>query len=235
MQSSTDWVDIALRLLLSGIASAAIGINRGEEDRPVGLRTTMLVTLAAAISMIEVNLLLPVAGKTQDSFVRLDLMRLPLGILSGMGFIGAGAIVRRDNMVQGVTTAATLWFATVMGLCFGGGQLVLGLTAFAIAVFVLWPLKWAEDWAGQQRRGMLSITTDSVDLIEQVVLPRFAAAGMRVGEGVVSLAARGKTCTTRCEIRWHEGRPSCSPEELVRALAHEPDIAAVEWIPLRHQ
>jgi len=79
-----EWWDIALRLVLSALASAAIGVNRGEEDRPVGLRTTMLVTLAAAISMIQVNLLLPVAGKAQDSFVMMDLMRLPLGILSGM-------------------------------------------------------------------------------------------------------------------------------------------------------
>jgi hypothetical protein len=66
-------------------ASAAIGVNRGEEDRPVGLRTTMLVTFAAAISMIQVNLLLPIAGKGQDPFALMGLMLLPLGILSGMG------------------------------------------------------------------------------------------------------------------------------------------------------
>ena len=75
-------------------------------------------------------------------------MRLPLGILSDMGFIGAGAIVRRDNLVRGVTTAATLWFAAVMGLCFGGGQLSLGLAALALAIFVLWPLKWVERGSG---------------------------------------------------------------------------------------
>ena len=110
-----DWSAIALRFVLSALASAAIGVNRGEEDRPVGLRTTMLVAVAAAISMIQVNLLLPVAGKPGDSCVVMDLMRLPPGILSGMGFIGAGVIVRRDSVVRRVTTAATLWFATVMG------------------------------------------------------------------------------------------------------------------------
>ena len=57
----------------------------------------MLVALAAAISMIQVNLLLPTAGKPSNSFVVMDLMRLPLGVLSGMGFIGAGAIVRRNE------------------------------------------------------------------------------------------------------------------------------------------
>jgi putative Mg2+ transporter-C (MgtC) family protein len=54
-----------------------------------------------------------------------------------MGFIGAGAIVRRNNLVHGVTTAATLWFVTVMGLCFGGGQLGLGLAALALAFYSL--------------------------------------------------------------------------------------------------
>jgi len=74
-----------------------------------------------------------------------DLMRLPLGILSGMGFIGAGAIVRRDNFAVGITTAATLWFVTVLGLCFGGGQIAIGLVSSAIGVVVLTALKVVED------------------------------------------------------------------------------------------
>jgi putative Mg2+ transporter-C (MgtC) family protein len=121
-----EWPDIALRLLCTIVAGFVIGFDRGEHGRPAGLRTSMLVALAARVAMIQANLLMPTNGKAPDSFVVLDLMRLPLGILSGMGFIGAGAIVRRDNIVLGVTTAATLWFITVIGLCFGGGQLLLG-------------------------------------------------------------------------------------------------------------
>ena len=64
------------------------------------------------------------AGKLPTSFMVLDPMRLPPDILSGMGFIGAGAIIRRDNLLLGVTTAATLRLLTVLGLCFGGGQFV---------------------------------------------------------------------------------------------------------------
>ena len=95
--------------------------------------------------MLQANLLLAMGGRKPDSFVMLDLMRLPLGILCGIGFIGAGAILRRGDMVHGVTTAATLWFVTVMGLCFGGGQLGLGLAVLAIGLFVLVMLKWFED------------------------------------------------------------------------------------------
>jgi putative Mg2+ transporter-C (MgtC) family protein len=98
------------------VAGGWIGFNRGEHGRPAGLRTTLLVALAACFAMIQVNILLPTAGRPANSFVMNDLMRLPPGILSGMGFIGAGAIVRRDNFVVGITTAATLWFVTVIGL-----------------------------------------------------------------------------------------------------------------------
>lgn len=230
-----EWWDIALRLALSALASAAIGVNRGEEDRPVGLRTTMLVTLAAAISMIQVNLLLPIAGKGQDSFAVMDLMRLPLGILSGMGFIGAGAIVRRGSLVRGVTTAATLWFATTMGLCFGGGQIGLGLAALALAIFVLWPLKWVERWVGHHRRGSLSITAGNTNFIEQAILSRLAAAGFRTGECELLLGDHGKTCTIRCDIRWHDEHTSRSPTELVRELAQQPEIATIKWRPFEHQ
>src|ERR1700679_2025484 len=103
MPVTLTWQEIAVRLVLSVLAGMLIGLNRGEHGRPAGLRTTLLVALAACLSMIQVNLLLPAAGKPATSFVVLDLVRLPLGILSGIGFIGAGAIVRRDNFVVGVT------------------------------------------------------------------------------------------------------------------------------------
>jgi putative Mg2+ transporter-C (MgtC) family protein len=146
------WSDLAVRLLCAALAGFLIGFERGEHGRPAGLRTTMLVSLAACVSMMQANLLLGVAGKAPDSFVVLDLMRLPLGILSGMGFIGAGAIVRRDNLVLGITTAATLWFVTVLGLCFGGGQIVLGLAGMALAVAVTAGLRNFEASIKQERR-----------------------------------------------------------------------------------
>ena len=140
MPLTLQWGDIALRLVLTIIAGTLVGIDRSERGQAAGLRTTILVCLAAAVAMIQMNLLMPTAGRTPESFVTLDLMRLPLGILTGMGFIGGGAILRRGRMVQGVTTAATLWLVTVIGLCLGGGQLALGMTTLAITLLVLWGL-----------------------------------------------------------------------------------------------
>ena len=93
MPVTIAWSDVALRLVLTVVAGTLIGINRTEHGRPAGLRTTLLVCLAASISMIQANLLMNSVGKAHDSFVVLDLMRLPLGILTGVGFIGAGAIL----------------------------------------------------------------------------------------------------------------------------------------------
>lgn len=158
MPVTLDGQQIAVRLILTVIAGLVIGFNRGEHGRPAGMRTTLLVCLAASLSMIQANLLMNTVGKAHDSFVVLDLMRLPLGILSGMGFIGAGAILRRNNLVLGVTTAATLWFTTVMGLCFGGGQLGLGIAALVLGFVTLWGLKYVERIIKQDSRALLVMT-----------------------------------------------------------------------------
>ena len=133
MPLSPSWEDIALRLLLTCVAGAVIGLDRGIRGHAAGLRTTILVALAASVAMIQANLLLSVTGKTADLFGVMDQMRLPLGILTGVGFIGAGTILRRGDLVTGVTTAATLWVVTVIGLCFGGGQLALGQRRDAVS------------------------------------------------------------------------------------------------------
>jgi putative Mg2+ transporter-C (MgtC) family protein len=140
-----SWSEVAARLLLTMIAGAIIGTNRGVRGHAAGLRTTILVGLAASVAMVQANVLLSVEGKTNTSFAVMDLMRLPLGILTGVGFIGGGAILRRGDLVTGVTTAATLWVMTVIGLCFGGGQIELGIAATILTTFTLWVLKWADE------------------------------------------------------------------------------------------
>ena len=106
MPQVVGWDDIAIRLVLALLAGGVIGLNRSERDRPAGLRTTILVCLAAAISMVQVNMLLNMQGEEPDSLVVLDLMRLPLGILSWRGLYRRRSDSPAD-MVKGVTTAAT--------------------------------------------------------------------------------------------------------------------------------
>lgn len=152
-----SWGDIALRLFLTVVACGAIGLDRGVRGHAAGLRTTILVGLAASVAMIQANILLPMSGKTPESFAVMDLMRLPLGILTGVGFIGAGTILRRGDLVTGVTTAATLWMITVIGLCFGGGQLGLGIAATLISALTLTILRWLDMRMPRKQRGILVV------------------------------------------------------------------------------
>jgi putative Mg2+ transporter-C (MgtC) family protein len=104
-----SWTDIGIRILLVIAAGALIGLNRQAGGHAAGLRTTVLVGLAACLAMIQANVLLSVAGKTEHSFAVMDTLRFPLGVLTGVGFISGGAILKRGDLVAGVTTAATLF------------------------------------------------------------------------------------------------------------------------------
>src|SRR5580700_4469440 len=181
-----NWPEIALRLALTVVAGLVIGFNRGEHGRPAGMRTTLLVCLAASLSMIQANLLMNSVGKAHDSFVVLDLMRLPLGILTGMGFIGGGAILRRDSLVLGVTTAATLWFVTVIGLCFGGGQISLGIAAFVLGMVVLSGLRWFDYRMKQEQHGTLILTTERNQPSEEEIHATVRKAGYKISISAVA-------------------------------------------------
>jgi putative Mg2+ transporter-C (MgtC) family protein len=119
MPEAVTWAQVMLRLVLTIIVGFALGYNRSEHGKAAGMRTTVLVCLAASVAMIQVNVLLSMVGRAPNSFVMNDLMRLPLGSLTGMGFIGGGAILRRGDLITGVTTAATLWLATVIEVVSG--------------------------------------------------------------------------------------------------------------------
>jgi putative Mg2+ transporter-C (MgtC) family protein len=228
-----DWRAIALRLLLTAIAGALIGINRGEHGHPAGLRTTILVALAASVSMIQANLLMNVTGKHPDSFVVLDLMRFPLGILSGMGFIGAGAILRKGNLVRGVTTAATLWFVTVMGLCFGGGQLGLGVADAVIGLVVLSGLKHVDLCMHPERRATLLLRARNDGPGEAEIRARLDAAGIQVNSCGLLHLVNEKILELVIDVHWRAPASGARPPEILRELAGLPGVLRLEWTPER--
>ncbi|HLK25464.1 MAG TPA: MgtC/SapB family protein [Caulobacteraceae bacterium] len=218
------WGDYVLRLALSFLAGVLVGLNREATGHPAGLRTTILVCLAAAVAMIQVNILLPVAGKPYNGFAVMDLMRLPLGILTGMGFIGGGAILRRGNLVLGITTAATLWMVTVIGLCFGGGQIYLGAAATALTFVVLWAMKRLDEVLPRRRRATLTVVaTAEPDEIERALRGLGAEAVVLVGRS------------------WSGERSSVSSYEVcfasrasgrlrgLDALAATPGVSDIKW------
>lgn len=225
-----QWPDIVIRLLCTIAAGVLIGLDRGDHGRPAGLRTTLLVGLAACLAMIEANLLLGTAGKAGNSFVVLDLMRLPLGILAGMGFIGAGAIVRRDTGVLGVTTAATLWFITVLGLVFGGGQLVLGFAGLGIGMLVLSALRPIESRIRRDHQGTVLVITRASGPTVDEIRSSLVADGFRITScGVARTIGEGEEVT--CQISWRAQKQDGFVPALVGRLSDRPGVIKIGWTP----
>ena len=180
--------------------------------------------------MLQVNLLLPLAGRRTDSFVMNDLMRLPLGILSGMGFIGAGTIVRRDNFVTGVTTAATMWFLTVLGLCFGGGQVMLGVVGAALAIFVLTVLKYVEDRMKHDHQGRLNVLTNAAGPDEREILSLVREGGFRISSWGYAAGESGQQEWT-CELRWRARLSDTTTPPFMKRLGAMKGVTRISWTP----
>jgi putative Mg2+ transporter-C (MgtC) family protein len=231
MSTTLTWNEIILLLALTVIAGFLIGLNRGERGRPAGLRTTLLVCLAASLAMIQANLLLGTVGKAPNSFVVLDLMRLPLGILTGVGFIGAGAIVRRDSIVLGVTTAATLWFITVVGLCLGGGQIILGLVALALGLIALWCLRWAEHLIPQDRRGTLLLNVDAAGPTDADIQTLLFEDQYRIMSSTVAYIDRAQNREASFNVTWRGRLDDNDMPSFLPVLARQQGVLRLEWKP----
>jgi putative Mg2+ transporter-C (MgtC) family protein len=230
MSTILTWHDIVLRLFLTALAAGVIGFNRDERGHSAGFRTNLLVGLAACIAMIQTNALINSAGKPSDSFVVMDIMRLPLGILSGIGFIGAGAIIKRGEMITGVTTAATLWFVTVMGLCFGGGQTGLGLASFALGFVILAGLKKVENEMPRRQSGTLKLTVaaDGPDQDEIEALLKDAG----ISPQSLSLSYNASLSGRKAfgwKVEWKDKGQYTSPPPVIRELSKHPGVQAFEF------
>lgn len=230
MPLELTWHQIALRLALATLASLAIGYNRDEHGRPAGMRTVMLVTLTATLAMLQVNMGLSLAGKPAGSFVQLDYMRLPLGILSGIGFIGAGAIIKKSNGSIGVTTAATLWFTTMLGLLFGAGHNILGVVATALAMLILTGLKHVEDYIPRAHRGALTLDLSGNGLDEETLRARIAASVNTIESWMVQYRPSDNLIMLRCEVQWYARQRETAriPAGLV-GLRGAPGVTGFHW------
>lgn len=231
MDAHVGLYDIVVRLALTVLAGAVLGINRSQHGRAAGLRTTILIGVAAATAMIEANLLLSTHFEGQLGYVRFDVMRLPLGILSGIGFIGAGAIVRRNDLVQGVTTAAMLWLMTMIGLVFGAGFLWLGVGVTALAFAVIWGLKYAEKLIAQDHRSALVVAGENDSPSEAEIRELIAQAGLRVLVWSITYMDEGRRREVFCDVGWRSRRDEVVAPAFIAALAQRPGVTRVEWNP----
>ncbi len=231
MPTNLLWSDVAIRLLCTIVAAGCIGFNRGEHGRAAGLRTMILIGLAACLSMLEANYMNLSMGKMPTSFAVMDTMRFPLGILSGIGFIGAGAIIRRDNFVIGVTTAATIWFVTMIGLCFGGGQIALGAAGSAIGILTLTALKAVEDRIKQDHLGKLTLVLDASGPGENAIRATLAQADVVVDTCAFTYNPDAQSTELDCNLRWRAAMKDSQIPDVIHGLARSPGVVRIAWTP----
>ncbi|WP_461256114.1 MgtC/SapB family protein [Treponema sp. R80B11-R83G3] len=123
-------IDIVIRLCLAFTAGGIIGIERSSRRQVAGLRTHILIAIGSCCLMM-LSIWLPQQLRVGDP------ERIAAQVVSGMGFLGAGAIIRLGSNIRGLTTAASLWLTAAVGLAIGAGMFIAALTAVILAIITL--------------------------------------------------------------------------------------------------
>ena len=140
--------ELVRRLILAALLGAAFGLEREIRQKSAGLRTNILIAVGAAVFTL---MSIEMAASTPAA----DPARIAAQIVTGIGFLGAGAIMRTRVGVQGLTTAATVWVNAAVGVAVGAGQYHLALIATAVTIVVLLviaPIEWAAERRFLRRR-----------------------------------------------------------------------------------
>ncbi len=131
--SEVNWQTATLRLLLSFFMGMLIGFEREGHDQPAGLRTHILISVGATLVML-ISIFIP---QTFTDFQNGDPGRIAAQVVSGIGFLGAGAILKFGVDVKGLTTAASIWAMAALGLAAGAGMYAISLVGIVVVLFSL--------------------------------------------------------------------------------------------------
>ena len=148
-------VDLFVRLVLAAVLGAAIGIEREEREQPAGMRTHLLVSVGSAAFTI-----LSIYGFQEPGA---DPARVAAQIVTGIGFLGAGAILKFGVNVRGLTTAASLWAVAAVGMGAGAGAWGVALGTTVIVIFSLGPLRFVEQRLFGSTRGRRHVQVSAAD------------------------------------------------------------------------
>lgn len=155
----TDLGDIALRLSLAALLGGLIGLEREIRGRSAGLRTQMLVAVGAALAMV-VSLHFETVFASAAGKIQIDPARVAYGVMTGVGFLGAGAILRFDRGVRGLTTAASLWCTAAVGLAAGFAMYATAVFGAALVVAILWMLRLVDHALPHRQARELTVCVD---------------------------------------------------------------------------
>ncbi len=206
-------LDILLHLAAALLAGGAIGIERSIHGRPAGFRTHALVCLASSLLMLLTVYQqdwFPAAGDV----VRIDPTRMAQGIMTGIGFLGAGVIFKEGLSVRGLTTAASIWTTSAIGVLMGSGLYYPAFVGTVLTLGVLGAFRWIENRLPSHRFAQHRIRFARTDVMpEQTLRDLLARHGFSVSGLTYRLTDDGRIFEYRMTIR-------TSDEKNFTRLAH---------------
>lgn len=226
-----DNLQMLIRLVCAAGAGALLGMERESHGRAAGLRTTILVTMAPCLGMILSGHFYAgsYAGVQGTGAWHPDPMRLAAGFLTGMGFIGAGTILRQGNMVRGVTTAAVLWLATPIGMAFGAGCFMLGATGLLLALATLFLLPYLESHIANDWYSILTLKSGSGSVPLDAVHAVLARHNVKTKKIELSCSRDRNEESVTLYLKHKRGLEMELPGQLRDELLAVPDIQHFDW------
>jgi putative Mg2+ transporter-C (MgtC) family protein len=221
-----SWAEVALRLAAAAALTGAVGLERELRERAAGLRTHMLVGVGSALFTLVSAYAWSGFEFNRQLGTTFDPTRIAAQIVTGIGFLGAGAIIRQGLSIRGLTTAAGLWVAAAIGMAVGAGYWSAALVGTGVVLVGLGPLRWAEGAVVRRRRkesGAIEIDLRP----DQPLAPVLAILeGRRARVGRIQLEEEEDGRELRIEVRL---APGASPRDLVEELSRLDEVTGVRW------
>jgi putative Mg2+ transporter-C (MgtC) family protein len=218
--------EIAARLVIAAALTGAVGLEREFRERAAGLRTHIMVGVGSALFTLVSAYGFNAFLQSGANVVRADPSRIAAQIVTGIGFLGAGAILRQGLSIRGLTTAAGLWVAAAIGMAVGAGYYSAALLATGVVLVGLGPLRMAEGWFMARRRreaGSLEIDLRP----EQPLAPVLGVLeGRRARVSRIQLEEEQEGRELRIEVELPAG---VSGRDLVEELTQLSEVTAVRW------
>lgn len=140
----TEYIEILQHLLYAVLAGSLVGFERSYHGRPAGFRTHALVCLSSSLLMLVTLYQARWFSPEALERISLDPTRMAQGIMTGIGFLGAGVIMKEGLSVRGLTTAASIWITAAIGILFGVGFFFPAVTATILTLCILSVFRWVE-------------------------------------------------------------------------------------------
>ncbi|MGB9642919.1 MAG: MgtC/SapB family protein [Candidatus Ratteibacteria bacterium] len=197
----TEW-DWLFRIFITGVLSGIIGWERERHARAAGFRTLILVGMGCCLAMIVSLRIYELFPSAESQFLRVDPARIAYGVLTGIGFIGAGTIIRDKGKVRGITTASCLWVVSATGLAVGCGYYFLAIGTTVLVLITLLALKGVESKIPHDvyNRIKIKFSGETPKIIDQI-LSLLSEKGYQILEYSILFQKRENTSTVEIQCR----------------------------------